>query len=270
MMECGIARSAVMGSMNVHMEISFEDGVKWIARLRKLNATSPPPALRDYILGSEVATLKFLEQTTVPAPKVFDFALKHTDNPVGVGYVLVEKLSGRSLRWSLATPEQRKKVMDQLADMFIKLQKHPFDRLCSLASMEDPRNPGPFARTSLTDFVRLLGAGLPEISVTGAGSTTAHNDTNEKKEKDEEQQQQQNGSNSEEESEVALIDLEELAQIAAAFGSKIPDCRFSPAEIQGFLLKRKKDPHRALREVDGWVSHMVEQKTSKSKILRVQ
>ncbi|KAL8299179.1 hypothetical protein RB593_009178 [Gaeumannomyces tritici] len=154
MMECGIARSAVMGSMNVHMEISFEDGVKWIARLRKLNATSPPPALRDYILGSEVATLKFLEQTTVPAPKVFDFALKHTDNPVGVGYVLVEKLSGRSLRWSLATPEQRKKVMDQLADMFIKLQKHPFDRLCSLASMEDPRNPGPFARTSLTDFVR--------------------------------------------------------------------------------------------------------------------
>jgi hypothetical protein len=28
---------------------------------------------------------------------------------------------------------------------------------------------------------------------------------------------------------------------------------FSPAEIQGFLLKRKKEPRKALDEVEGWV-----------------
>lgn len=39
-----------MGGMNYHVEIIFEDGITWIARIRRFNATSPPAALRDYIL----------------------------------------------------------------------------------------------------------------------------------------------------------------------------------------------------------------------------
>ncbi|KAK9859641.1 hypothetical protein MYU51_013817 [Penicillium brevicompactum] len=66
-------RSSVMGGMNYHIEISFEDGISWLARIRRSNATSLPPELRNYILGSEVSTLKFLSKTKVPAPEVFDF-----------------------------------------------------------------------------------------------------------------------------------------------------------------------------------------------------
>jgi len=62
----------------------------------------------------------------------------------------------------------------------------------------------------------------------------------------------------------------ELRRIAAAFAAKIPDSAFSPAEIQGFLLKRKKNPRRALAEVDKWVEAMVAQKASRSKVLQVQ
>jgi len=39
-----------MGGMNYHIEVSFDDGMKWIARIRRFNATSPPVALRDYII----------------------------------------------------------------------------------------------------------------------------------------------------------------------------------------------------------------------------
>ena len=53
-------RSSVMGGMNYHIEVTFEDGVKWIARIRRSNAASPPAVLRDYILKSEVASLQFL------------------------------------------------------------------------------------------------------------------------------------------------------------------------------------------------------------------
>jgi hypothetical protein len=53
-----------------------------------LNAISPP----------EVATLKVLEWTNIPTPAVFDFALEHAGNPVGVGCTLREKLSGKSLK----------------------------------------------------------------------------------------------------------------------------------------------------------------------------
>jgi aminoglycoside phosphotransferase (APT) family kinase protein len=94
-----------MGGMNYHLEILFEDGISWLARIRRFNATSPPPELRDYILGSEVATLQFLGKTKVPVPTVYDFNPDES-NPIGVGYILMEKLPGKSLRWSLTTPEQ--------------------------------------------------------------------------------------------------------------------------------------------------------------------
>ncbi|KAF3359158.1 hypothetical protein VdG1_02181 [Verticillium dahliae VDG1] len=61
-----------------------------------------------------------------------------------------------------------------------------------------------------------------------------------------------------------------LSHIAAAFGSKIDDGLLSPAEIQGFLLKRKKDPKKALRETDRWVEAMKAQKENKTKVLTVQ
>jgi chaperone BCS1 len=63
---------------------------------------------------------------------------------------------------------------------------------------------------------------------------------------------------------------DDLSRIAAEFGRKIPSKRFSPAEIQGFLLKRKKNPRRALGEVGAWVEAMIRQKDSKSKVLAVQ
>ncbi|KAB5563284.1 BCS1 N terminal-domain-containing protein [Coniochaeta sp. 2T2.1] len=66
------------------------------------------------------------------------------------------------------------------------------------------------------------------------------------------------------------ITQEDLSQIAGEFAQKIPDGRFSPAEIQGFLLKRKKNPRKALEEVGAWVDAMVKLKDSKTKVMAVQ
>ncbi|KAI9737978.1 MAG: hypothetical protein M1834_009348 [Cirrosporium novae-zelandiae] len=154
------SRNSVMGGMNYHVEIHFEEGISWLARIRRCNATSPTTDLRDYIIRSEVATLQFLEKTKVPAPRVFDFAFEGKDNPVGVGYILMENMHGKALRWSLMSPAQRKKVMSQLADIFIELQTSPFD---SMGSLDRPgtTHVGGFAQESLTDFtgpeMRLIG-----------------------------------------------------------------------------------------------------------------
>lgn len=119
-----------MGGMNYHVSIQFDDGITWLARIRRSNATSPPPAIRDYIMKSEVATLQFLEKTQVPAPKVYDYVLE--GGPVGVGYILMEKLPGRSLDWASVSPENETKVIHQLSDILIELQKHPFPKIGSL------------------------------------------------------------------------------------------------------------------------------------------
>ncbi|KAK4204238.1 BCS1 N terminal-domain-containing protein [Triangularia verruculosa] len=66
------------------------------------------------------------------------------------------------------------------------------------------------------------------------------------------------------------ITPEELDRIAGEFASMIPEGQFSPAELQGFLLKRKREPRRALREVAVWVEGTLEQKKAKTKVVRVQ
>ena len=66
------------------------------------------------------------------------------------------------------------------------------------------------------------------------------------------------------------VGLAELPAVARQFSDKIPDGKFSPAEIQGYLLKRKKHPLKALDEADKWVEAMLQQKASKSKVIQVQ
>jgi chaperone BCS1 len=54
---------------------------------------------------------------------------------------------------------------------------------------------------------------------------------------------------------------EDLSGLASEFSKQIQDHMFSPAEIQGFLLKRKKDPRKAVLEVTKWVEGMREVKS---------
>ncbi|PVI00899.1 hypothetical protein DM02DRAFT_526108, partial [Periconia macrospinosa] len=77
----------VMGGMNYHIDVVFENGVVWLARIRRSNATSPPPGLRERGCGgtAEYATMRSLESVDIPTSKVFGFALENQDNPVGVG-----------------------------------------------------------------------------------------------------------------------------------------------------------------------------------------
>ncbi|KAK1248315.1 hypothetical protein MKX08_006535 [Trichoderma sp. CBMAI-0020] len=124
--------SSMMGGMNHHIDVCFRDGMVWIARIRRSNCKSPPPPVRDYIFQSEVATLEFLHRTNVPVPRVFDFALEHPGNPVGVGFILMEKLPGKALQWATATLKQKQKVMQQMMDIYIELHKYPFQLFGSL------------------------------------------------------------------------------------------------------------------------------------------
>ncbi|KAI1819628.1 P-loop containing nucleoside triphosphate hydrolase protein [Xylaria intraflava] len=66
------------------------------------------------------------------------------------------------------------------------------------------------------------------------------------------------------------VPIQDLPGVAREFSEKIPGGEFSPAEIQGYLLKRKKHPRRAVEEADKWVASMIKQKASKTKISQVQ
>ncbi|KAM5349215.1 hypothetical protein ACJ41O_001246 [Fusarium nematophilum] len=66
------------------------------------------------------------------------------------------------------------------------------------------------------------------------------------------------------------LTADELHRISDEFGRLIPEGTFSPAEIQGFLLKRKKKPRKAVEDAAGWIEAAVKQKEAKSKVVTVQ
>ncbi|KAJ5848179.1 hypothetical protein N7455_012136 [Penicillium solitum] len=125
-----------MGNQNCHAEITFDDNVKWLARFRLARTSSPPREVRDWILRSEAATMTYLQRyTCIPTPKFFDWACESDpENPLGVDYILMEKLDGKSLDWQAATPQQKEKVMQQLVDICLEIDRHPFEAMGSLVS----------------------------------------------------------------------------------------------------------------------------------------
>lgn len=138
-----------MGGQNCHVDIEFEDGTIWLARFRLDHPMHPPRQIQSYIFSGEIATLRFLENTSVPAPKVFAYAVLSNTNPVGTSYVLMEKLPGNVLDWDEATSEQRTKVVVQLAEIFLELEKHPFSATGSLLLSHDVPTISGFAQSVL-------------------------------------------------------------------------------------------------------------------------
>ena len=54
-----------------------------------------------------------------------------------------------------------------------------------------------------------------------------------------------------------------ISDLSHIFASRLPERTFSPAEVQGFLLTRKREPVRAVREVEEWCAKMVAEKEKK-------
>lgn len=100
-------------------------------------AFPPGEDLNDWILQTEAVTMFYLQQhARIPTPEVFDWKCKSDPkNEIGVDYILIEKLDGKPLDWQEATPQQREKVMQQLADIFLEIEKHPFKAMGSLHAL---------------------------------------------------------------------------------------------------------------------------------------
>ncbi|CAD6446779.1 bf567ca9-d306-4a9c-b16c-6c8ce21c6b21 [Sclerotinia trifoliorum] len=140
--------SSQCGGQNFHLDIEFDDSVTWIARIRLQDPLVPPPEVQDYVFLSEIATLQFLAQTQVPSPKVYHYQAASPENPIGSSYILMEKIKGNPLDWNSAGPKQRSKVIQQLADIYLELEKHPLPMTGSLILSDTPDKIGGFAHES--------------------------------------------------------------------------------------------------------------------------
>ena len=145
------SRFSVMGGMNYHIPVYFVDGVTWLCRIRRHNITTTPVAHQNRLILSEAATYQFLSsRTLVPVPKVHDYSIYSPSNPIGVGYILMDKLAGKPLSDCDLTDADRERVLSQLANVFAALKQHPFNEIGCLL---DPDNlfVGPVLEESTID-----------------------------------------------------------------------------------------------------------------------
>ncbi|KAL9073764.1 MAG: hypothetical protein Q9157_004629 [Trypethelium eluteriae] len=141
-----LGAGAIMGCANYHGWIRFNDGKSWIVRVPRVGYGEVPNDLIDYLVASEYATLKFLEDTKVPTPKVFTYGLaSDPDNQVGVSYILMEALPGTPYISYKATRQQKERVFEQLADILIEISRHPFPQAGSLIEHEETIEVSAFA-----------------------------------------------------------------------------------------------------------------------------
>ncbi|KAI1757181.1 hypothetical protein F4782DRAFT_481589 [Xylaria castorea] len=122
-----------MGGMHVHLQLIFEDGTVWLARILRERYTSFDDELSNQILLSECATLRWLESVDVPTPRLHGHGLRGDPrNEVGVAYIIINKLPGQPFNSWAASEEQKLQVLDQWANVLCALCKHPLDKIGSL------------------------------------------------------------------------------------------------------------------------------------------
>ncbi|EWZ79050.1 hypothetical protein FOWG_16768 [Fusarium oxysporum f. sp. lycopersici MN25] len=146
---------ALTGRANYHARIRFDDGSEtWLLRVPQVTgfAVGFPVHLAEYLIRSEFATLKFLETTTVPAPRAFSFGNKSqgTDRGVGVCFLLIEELAGKP--WD--GQGDTYKVWQGLAEILAELEKHEFHQAGSLC-VESPQDQPIISVTASDRFVCL-------------------------------------------------------------------------------------------------------------------
>lgn len=148
-----VGPEALTGCANYHVRLRFTGtSATWLMRVPRVTGFSVglPVSLAEYLVQSEYATLKFLETTSVPAPRAFSFGIPSagTDHGIGVCFLIMEELPGKP--WDGGGDAS--KVWQGLADILAELEKHPLDRAGSLY-VQTPNDPPTIAATASDRFV---------------------------------------------------------------------------------------------------------------------
>lgn len=150
-----VGLGSLTGCANYHARIRFGDGSpSWLMRVPRVSgfAVGLPVPLAEYLIRSEYATLKFLETTAVPAPRVFSFGVpsQGIGSGVGVCFLLMEELPGKPWDGQGDTA----KVWKGLSEIYAELEKHPFTQAGSLC-VESPDDTPKVCATASDRFVCL-------------------------------------------------------------------------------------------------------------------
>lgn len=142
----------ITGCMNFHLDITFDDGVRWLARLREPSSSeAPEPTM--LCIRSAVATVQLLHQASIPVPnarmpleqhgKAFSSQSLPPDDPDQLRFSFIDFLSGTEHEpFDQTIPIESPTLLEHtminsLAEWLIKLETLTFESVGSV--YEDPK-----------------------------------------------------------------------------------------------------------------------------------
>ncbi|EGE04991.1 hypothetical protein TEQG_03835 [Trichophyton equinum CBS 127.97] len=103
----------------------------------------PRLAFPEEKLRSEIATMKFIaEKTTIPIPRLYHYSINR-DNILGLPFMALEYITGNLVHGpytSNVSEEMRDHLFTQLADIYLQLHCHHFDRIGALTLDSNDEN----------------------------------------------------------------------------------------------------------------------------------
>ncbi|KAF2673610.1 phosphotransferase family protein [Microthyrium microscopicum] len=123
------------GLFNKAYLFTMDDGQEIVGKVPNPNA-----GIAHYTTASEVATLDFVRNTlNIPAPRVLGWSSHSANNPVGVEYILMEKVAGVPLEpfWRVLKPVKKLEVFMKIFEYQKRLSGVVFPRIGSLYYASD-------------------------------------------------------------------------------------------------------------------------------------
>ncbi|KJZ73501.1 hypothetical protein HIM_07057 [Hirsutella minnesotensis 3608] len=174
---CTLSADVSVCKRNVIRTIRFNDGVKWVARLRipSWPGSLQSRACSDKVtadMRSELATMEFLRRKTdIPIPEVYAYNLD-TPNPVGCPFIIAQHVHASTAEHMSKAypghhegvpPRYQHKFFKQLAGIMVKLASVRLPKIGSITRTEGSKDRfviGPLVETgtgpydSAVDFYR--------------------------------------------------------------------------------------------------------------------
>jgi len=152
-----VVSEVIAGGKHVVLELEFEDGVRWIARImfpqceqddnHQCMGGYSEENFSDCIAGmeSEIATLQHVAKaTSVPVPRVFGYDLRK-DNDIGGPYMLMEMIYGETVAQRIKRKggihgSEVQLILAQVADYLSQISRLRFKELGRLRFNEDAKD----------------------------------------------------------------------------------------------------------------------------------
>ncbi|KAL0954972.1 hypothetical protein HGRIS_003902 [Hohenbuehelia grisea] len=134
------ASSLLRGGMNVHIPVTFNDGTKWLARVRQQNTAYPVAGqAKHMIMHSEIETMRVLKAAGIKVPNAF--APTNVEPGFqGIDFFFVEFVDGSACNAPVAegalTQEQQSVLIHSIAAFYVGLSELTFLGVGSL--VRDP------------------------------------------------------------------------------------------------------------------------------------